>query len=742
MAGVTPQSNCSICLKTLEDPKVLPCYHIACRDCVRRLFVRGRDEVSCPVEMCRKSFSCNKNPELLPDALSVYHRRDVQRLKARMERGSAVCGKDERKAEFFCDQCQYICAKCNQRHENEIQYSDHSVTSFLALSGQEGDDLHYEVLRRARTLSTSNSETNPRIFCRHHPDYEKRSYCLSCHVSICSQCTETLHVGHGHRALDIAARECRDHVEETLPSIASQAEAAEKEAAKIDAATAAVKSQKEDLKNSIDDNFARITKIMTNRHKELHQQLESLCDSKLQRLKKRKYKLERLAEEMQRRKKFTDEVLLTSTEHEILTKFKFLEEVDYLVPAELEPVRTPSLSLRTFNRKEFIEQFKGLEICEKQASIIKCKLLGGNEIEGEALKHSSFNVQVLNEDGKPCSESQDVCVRIKCVSNDYECLVRVAHRRNQGIYSVLYFPEFRGKHEVLVTINDTPMVESPFSLIVSPSVSSLLLSGESTLQFCSKGIALSPEGGVITIQWNGTKILKFSETGELMREIDVGYRALASLAATSSGHFIVVTADSKRAGLLKCTQDGKIVEEVLYDQVDGSSLNSPQGVAIHMDELVYVSDKCNHRIQVYSAALVLVRSISLTFLKEDGIVTEDPQPNAIAFDRGGRMAVTDLSNRCVHVFDKGDYSFSVHNSRQLGRPFGVAIDNGGNMFVSDTDNHCVSVFNSRGEWLRNFGKKGSGENELNFPTGITVDDYGTLYVCDYFNNRVQLFQDR
>ena len=745
MAGISPHSNnCSICLNILQDPKVLPCYHVVCRNCVRRLFVRGREQVSCPVEMCRKTFSCN-NPELLPDALSVYHRRDVQSLKTRVRSGSAVCGKDERKAEFFCDQCSYICANCNQRHKNEVQYSDHNVTSFLELSGREGDEgdeLHYQVLRRARTLST-NSVDNPKRFCQHHPGNEKRSYCLSCHVPICSGCTETLHSGHGHRALDIAAKECRDGIEETLPSIASRAVVAEKAVAKIDAETSAIKSQKEDLALSIDDSFERMIKLLRSRHEKLHLQLNNLCDSKFRLLKKRKDELVRLAGEMRRREKFTDEVLLMSTEYEVLTKFKFLEEVEDLQPTELEPVRIPRHSFKTFNRKEFMEHCNSLKVFDKQACINKCKLLvGENEIKAEVMKYSTFDIQVLNEDGKPCSVVQDVQVRIKCISNDYECFVRIDYRRAKGSYSVLYFPEFRGKHEVLVNINGMSMVGSPFSLIVSPSVNCLLLAGESTQQFCSKGIALVPEGGLIASQWNGTKILRFNMMGELLGEIDIGYGALSSLAATSCGHILVVTAERSRAGLLKCTWEGKIVKTVLCEQTDGSGLNSFQGVAIGAAEQVYVSDKGNHRILIYSSELDFVRSFSLNFLKERGIVREDPQPNAITFNHSGRMAVADFSNHCVHVFDGGDYSFSFPRDGRFGRPFGVAMDNSGCMFASDTDNHCVSVFDREGKWLRSFGKKGNGENELNFPTGITVDDYGTLYVCDYFNHRIQIFQDR
>ena len=50
----------------------------------------------------------------------------------------------------------------------------------------------------------------------------------------------------------------------------------------------------------------------------------------------------------------------------------------------------------------------------------------------------------------------------------------------------------------------------------------------------------------------------------------------------------------------------------------------------------------------------------------------------------------------------------------------------------------VQVFTRDGQFVRLFGKKESGQGELNGPRGVCVDaDY--VYVADYSNNRVSVF---
>ena len=742
--------KCEICLGLLQDPKLLPCFHVACRDCVRNLFVKGKKEIKCPVEMCRKGISCkDNNPESLPDALSIYHKRDVQRLKSRVESHDVICelcidaGRGDCPAEAFCNQCSYICAACSRHHETEVQYSDHNVASFLELS-HEGDDFHYNVLRRARSTS-ENTKRSHKLFCEHHPQNEKRSYCLDCQVPVCSICIDRSHSTHSYRALEIAAMECRDRIKENLPSISSSAQTAEEALVLVNSRKAAIENQRDDLATSIDDSFTRMTKILLNRQKALHQRLMALTDSKLRKLDDQKNALEGAAGEMRRRECVTTELLRTSTEHEILTKFQFLENVENLSDrVELVPCQIPNLAFKQYIRKEFTDLCGCLEICQEQADVTKCTLVGGANLTAQTMHYSTLDLLVHDKEDRPCTSPQNVNVRIKCCKNDFECSVQV-HHRGTGPYSVLFYPEFRGKHTISVTINNRPMASSPFTLKVCASIARLGFPDQpcfENVKLGPRGIALTPDGGLLTCQWNGSNILKLGSYGDLLKEVDIRYRRLTSLVLNSSGHVFVVAADEEKSGIIKCNQDGQILNEILYRNGDANGFKSPRGVAVCPKGNVYVCDRDNHRIQIYDNNLNLVNTFRLSFLRDQKfVVKKEPLPNDIAFDHSGRMFIVDYSNHCVHVFDVDRYcfSFSRVQGEVMGRPECIAIGSDGLIFVSDSDKNCVSVFQSNGEWVKTLGKEGSGDGELKFPTGLAVDEYGTLFVCDFFNSRIQLF---
>ena len=109
----------------------------------------------------------------------------------------------------------------------------------------------------------------------------------------------------------------------------------------------------------------------------------------------------------------------------------------------------------------------------------------------------------------------------------------------------------------------------------------------------------------------------------------------------------------------------------------------PRGVAVAGDR-VFVCDHYNHRVQVLTTELEPVKTIQL----QEELVMDS-----------------------------------------LMDPDSIAVDSEGMLYVSDRGNHRVQVFTRDGQFVRSFGKKGSGQGELNGPKGVCVDaDY--VYVAE------------
>lgn len=76
-------------------------------------------------------------------------------------------------------------------------------------------------------------------------------------------------------------------------------------------------------------------------------------------------------------------------------------------------------------------------------------------------------------------------------------------------------------------------------------------------------------------------------------------------------------------------------------------------------------------------------------------------------------------------------------------PNGVAIDpNTGDIFVTDEKNHRVQKFDSEGNFILEWGSKGSQNGQFRFPVGIYVDHSGDVYIADTGNNRIQVFDSK
>ena len=124
---------------------------------------------------------------------------------------------------------------------------------------------------------------------------------------------------------------------------------------------------------------------------------------------------------------------------------------------------------------------------------------------------------------------------------------------------------------------------------------------------------------------------------------------------------------------------------------------------------------------------------------------EFPQePQGIAVNSKGLIAVVDRGRDCVLMFDKeGKFvrKLGCHEERpgQFKGPDGVIYLNDDEILVVDESNHRIQKFNVQtGNFVKSFGKKGTGEGEFKNPGSVCMDGEGHVVVADFHNNRIQL----
>ena len=120
------------------------------------------------------------------------------------------------------------------------------------------------------------------------------------------------------------------------------------------------------------------------------------------------------------------------------------------------------------------------------------------------------------------------------------------------------------------------------------------------------------------------------------------------------------------------------------------------------------------------------------------------RPLCVAIHDNGDVYVGS-SDGCIYVFDqtgqlKNTIGSGGRGDGQFRYPCGISIK-GDVLYVADSGNHRIQKLTSRGEFIHEFGQKGSGQGEFDRPYAVIVDSNNRLIVSDYCNHRIQIFNE-
>jgi len=135
-------------------------------------------------------------------------------------------------------------------------------------------------------------------------------------------------------------------------------------------------------------------------------------------------------------------------------------------------------------------------------------------------------------------------------------------------------------------------------------------------------------------------------------------------------------------------------------------------------------------------------------------VKVDRQDNIWAIDKGSDMIVRfNPEGRVAMVFGRKKESSNEGAAPwsnptpprpavdgQFRQPTDVAWDSKGDLFISDGYvNSRVAKYDKNGDWVMQWGDRGTKDGEFNTPHSLAVDAQDRLYVADRNNKRIQVF---
>ena len=193
------ETTCSVCLEQFKHPKLLPCFHTFCAECVCQLLIG--DGAICPL--------CKKTCELAKHDIDGLPNNFLLEYKIKRKRKSEpICDtcEDNPPSKKFCYDCdQHLCLYCFKMHQVFRTMQTHRVCD-------------------VSIITPEANRTVRHAYCAKHRDEVLLFFCKFCNSSICRDCKLTNHEKHDTVDLEDYRNELAKQIEEAIKALQREEE--------------------------------------------------------------------------------------------------------------------------------------------------------------------------------------------------------------------------------------------------------------------------------------------------------------------------------------------------------------------------------------------------------------------------------------------------------------------------------------------------------------------------------------
>lgn len=254
-----------------------------------------------------------------------------------------------------------------------------------------------------------------------------------------------------------------------------------------------------------------------------------------------------------------------------------------------------------------------------------------------------------------------------------------------------------------------------------------------------QNIFFDTKGYINAIDIIESKIKVFDKSGNYIKSYKLdGVKGYGTAVVNSRNNLFITDTENNS---LSCYDENRKLKWKVGNEGSGNSEFLIPWRVVYKNDVLYVSDIYNHRIQIFSN--------EGSYLGQFGqLGTKKNEVNYIFgfdFDEKGNIYLTDTWNHRVKIytsdFDCSKIICNFDNDIFL-RPSAVKLSKDESKFyIADYLNHSIVVCDIEGKVEKRIGNLGSGVGEFKYPNDVYVSEDGLLYVSDSKNFRVQVFSE-
>ena len=703
--------TCAVCQEHYTDPKILPCLHYYCKQCILRLALRtGKNKpFSCPE--CRKDTTLPEGGvEELKSAFFINRLKSMyaKHKKALSKQVQCEMCNTEALAEAFCQQCdKFACKNCVHMHSimNAV-FDGHKIVPI---------DQFQKI--KAEELVPKNPKPSK---CQVHGELLK-IFCFDCNKLICRDCTVKDHRDHDIEFNNVAADNKKKELMDSLKPLREVEDSLSRALEEVCNTEREVETQGDSVANTIETSFEELHTILETRKQQLLEEAKRRVREKMDNLKGQEKNLSIASAEVRSVIDHTSQCVRLCSDDEVMSMHSAIshqikDEVEEHGKAgnRLEPVEEADMGVEV-GCAEDLQQ-----LCQKVQITRPVDYIQLDNIPSSTAEvNKEVKMEVINTIKKPTKSKLNLQCQIKCLPTGAVTKPKI-EVKNPGRYDISYTPSVRGRHQLSISAYGQPVPGSPFTMTVYMSPAQLDKPVKVWDGVKSLSMAVNSVGEIIVAEFE-KDIVVFDKAGKRLRSIECSRHHIIGnqrVAVDSQDNIYFIGSKDNKFGKFNRNCDKLQLSEV--QQVKGPGYHD---IAVVGDEVIVTEENNEGQIMVYDRELKYVRQI--TSRNKTRIRHLYP-------DHRGRLYISSDSNTIQVLSKTGDClrSFSCdHNGvQQLKNPWMVHVYG---QYVYVADNHAKTVvFTTEGDYVTTFGCYG----------GICVNQDGVLYVNDYFNSKLTCYQ--